>query len=125
MPRKTKIDLVTYDPKRKAHILIAVEQGPWTDDTTAHLQRLQDRLYDYVVIAVDGLLATKYPESFGKSVIIQLDCYDVPRIAVEQFFFSFSEHVHASKEIQAAIKHHGHIKEISFEINWQTLTKEN
>ena len=119
MSRNATIDLVTYDPKRDAHILVAVEQG---DGSTDCLRRLQERLHDYVEIAVDGFLAEKYPESKGKSVVIRLDCYDVPREICEQFFFRFAEHIHASPEIQAAIAKHRHIKDIDFEFNWRRIS---
>ena len=119
MSRKATIDLVTYDSKRDAHILVAVEQG---DGSTDCLRRLQERLHDYVEIAIDGFLAEKYPESKGKSVVIRLDCYDVPREAWEQFFFRFAEYVHASTEIQAAIANHRNIKDIDFEFNWQRIS---
>lgn len=119
MSHKAKIDLVTYDPKRDAHVLVVVETG---DGSTDCLRRLQERLYDYVDIAVDGLLARQYPKSSGKSVVIRLNCYGTPRDACEQFFFRFAEHVHSSAEIQAAIKENGHIKDIDFEFSWQTLT---
>jgi len=118
MSRKATIDLVTYDPKRDAHILVVVEQGDGSEDC---LRRLQERLYDYVEIAVDGFLAEKYPESKGKSVVIRLDCYDSPREACERFFFRFAEHIHASTEIQAAISKHRNIKDIDFEFNWQAI----
>ena|ERR1700722_12733453 len=119
MSQKAKIDLVTYDPKRDAHILVAVETG---DGSTDSLRRLQERLHDYVDIAVDGFLAQKYPESRGKSVVIRLDCYDMPRETCEQFFFRFAEFVHSSREIQAAIAEHGHIKDIDFEFNWHGVS---
>ena len=118
MSHKATIDLVTYDPKRDAHILVAVETG---DGSTDSLRRLQERLYDYVDIAVDGFLAQKYPESRGKSIVIRLDCYDTPRDACERFFFRFAESIHSSREIQAAIAEHGHIKDIDFEFNWRRL----
>jgi hypothetical protein len=105
MSHKATIDLVTYDLKRDAHILVAVEQGDGSADS---LRRLQERLYDYVDIAVDGVLAQKYPESRGKSVVIRLDCYDTPRDACEQFFSRFAKHIHSSREVQAAIAEHGH-----------------
>jgi len=119
MPHKATIDLVTYDPKRDAYVLGVVETG---DGSAGCLGRLQERLYDYVDIAVDGHLAQQYPESRGKSVVIRLDCYDSPREACEQFFSRFAEHIHSSGEIQAAIRKHGHIKDIDFEFSWRTLT---
>ena len=125
MSHKATIDLVTYDPKRDAHILVAVEHGPWpTDSTAEYLQRLQQKLYDFVDIAVDGLLVTHYPESKGKSVVIRLDCYDTPREESERLLFRFAEHIHASREIQAAIAEQGHIKDIDFEFTWHLATKE-
>ena len=119
MSHKAKIDLVTYDPKRDAHILVMVEQN---DGGTYSLQRLQQRLYDFVDIAVDGFLAEQYPESRGKSVVIRLDCYDTPRDECERLFFRFAEHIHASSWIQSAIAERGHIKDIDFEFTWNRVT---
>jgi hypothetical protein len=124
MSHKATINLVTYDPKRDAHVLVAVEQGPWpSSDNSDSLRRLQEKLYDYVDIAVDGILASKYPESKGKSVVIRLDCYDTPREDCEKFFFRFAEYIHTSKEIQTAITEQGHIKDIDFEFNWREIAK--
>ncbi len=121
MSHKATIDLLTYDPKRDAHILVAVEQS---DGGAYSLQRLQQRLYDYVDIAVGGFLADKYPESRGKSVVIRLNCYDTPQEECERLFFRFAEHIHASREIQAAITEQGHIKDIDFEFTWNTIANE-
>lgn len=116
---KVTIDLMTYDPKRDVHILVVVEQS---DGGTYSLQRLQQRLYNLVDVAVDGFLAEKHPESRGKSVVIRLDCYNTPREECERFFFQFAEHIYACKEIQTTIAKQGHIKDIDFEFTWHTVT---
>lgn len=51
---RATIDLVTKRPDG-AFVMVLVEQGPWDEaDVTQHLRRVQDRLYDYVEIAIDG-----------------------------------------------------------------------
>ena len=118
MSHKATIDLVTYDQKRDAYIPVAVEDG---NGSAGSLRGLQERLYDYVDIAVDGFLAEKYPESKSKSIVIRLDYYGKSREPCEQLFFRFAEHIHASAEIQAAIAEHRHIKDIDFEFNCRTI----
>lgn len=98
-----------------------VEQG---DGTTYSLQHLQQRLHDFVGIALDGGLASKYPESRGKSVVIRLDCYDTPRDECERLLFLFAEQIHSSEEIQSTVAKHGYIKDIEFEFKWNTLANE-
>ena len=118
MLHKAIIDLVTYDPKRDAHVLVMVEQS---DGGAYSYERLQQRLYDFVDIAVDGYLADKYPETRGKSIVIRLDCYDTPRQECERIFLLFAEHIHGSREIQSAIAEQCHVKDIDFEFSWNKV----
>jgi hypothetical protein len=117
------IDLVTHDPKQDAFVLVAVEQGPWPPNTTdEQLLRLQNKLLDYVNVAVDGGLAQRYPESLGKPVIIRLDSYDTPREQTEELFFCVAEYVHQSSDIQAAVTNKRYVAGLTFEINQRSLT---
>lgn len=118
MSHRATINLITHDPKRDAYVLVMVEHGDRADYS---LDRLQQRLYDFVDIAVSGLLAEKYPESRGKSVVIRLDCYDTPKDECESLLFRFAEHVYKSESVRAAIAEEGHVKDLDFEFNWQHL----
>jgi hypothetical protein len=71
-----KIDLITQDHSTGQFVLILVEDGPWPEDAsemTKCLSRIQTRIYDAIDLVVDGHLATKYPESKGKDIRIQID----------------------------------------------------
>jgi hypothetical protein len=114
---KVTTGLMTYDPKRDAHILVVAEVS---DGGAYCLQRLQRRLYNVVDFVVDGFLAKEHPESRGKSVVIRLDCYNTPREECERFFFQFAEHIYACKETQMTIAKRGHIKDIHFEFAWHS-----
>jgi hypothetical protein len=119
------IDLITQDPKRDSIILVAVEEGPWPSSSIEEqLIRVQNKLLDYVDIAVGGQLARRYPDSIGRQVIIRLDSYDTPREATEQLFFRIAEYVHGSTDIQATITKERYISGIAFEINQRSLPKE-
>jgi len=70
------INLVTENPSTGEFALILVEDGPWPEansDWSDCLSRIQNRLYDAIDIAVDGHLAAKYPNAFGKKARIQID----------------------------------------------------
>lgn len=56
MPQ-VEVDLITERPDG-TFVMYLVEQGPWTSEPTDHLRRIQDRLYDYFDVAVDGHLAS-------------------------------------------------------------------
>ncbi len=102
-----------------------VEEGPWDEDKLdEELDRVQDRLYDGVDIAVDGHLASKYPDSKGKPVVIRLDCYETPREPVEEFFQAFAEHIEESEEIQADLRHKGFVGSLGFEYSWKEVKDE-
>jgi hypothetical protein len=117
---KVAIDLITVRPDG-AHVLVLVEEGPWEPDAVdSQLRKLQGRLYNAVDVAVDGFLASKYPDSKGGPVIIRLDCYDVPRRPVEEFFLRFSDHIKADVQVRADIDRKGFISRLALEFNWRT-----
>ena len=97
--------------------MVLVEQGPWRS-LEPELHRIQDRLYGCLDAAMDGQLAEKFPDCLGKRIVIRLDCYNVPRDAVADFFQRFSD----------GVFHYRHAKEpskftsgISFEITFDSI----
>lgn len=121
MKRRTTIDLIT-EQENGNFVLVAVEQGPWaTDEITSELSRLQDRLYDFIDVAVDGHLADKYPDSSGKTITIRLDCYNTPEEHVTGFFRRFVSTVNCSEEISEAIERQGFVAKLEFELNCKTI----
>jgi hypothetical protein len=81
------------------------------------LRKLQERLNDYVDIAVDGHLASLHPSSRGKVVTIRVDAYDTPRGAVRGFVERFARYVEESSELQDSIAEQGFVRALDFECN--------
>lgn len=116
--RKASVDLITERPDGGGFVLVMVEQGPWASgETEPRLRRLQNRLNDYVDIALAGNLAKQFPSSQGKPVTIRLDCYDLPRKTVESFFQRFAEHIRTSREVAALIQSDQFVSSFAFELN--------
>lgn len=121
--RLATIDLVTHRPIDDAFILVLVEEGPWHDgDVEGQLRRLQNRLCDYLDIAVDGHLAAKFPQSQGKAVVFRLNCYGTPDAPVRDFFAAFTARVAESPGMQQALKTKGFVARVGFEYHWHPLT---
>lgn len=119
------IDLITHRPKDDKFEMVLVVEGPWPDgEIIPRLRELQERLYNYVDVAVDGQLASKYPASKGKGVVIRLDCYDTPENVVANFYDRFSKHIMNSEAIQQDIKTKAFIKSLEFEYSRGTLQHE-
>jgi hypothetical protein len=85
------IDFVAFDDDRDACLLVLVEQGPWSASIDNHLRALQDRLYGCLEAALDGQVAERFPKAANKNIIVRVDCYNVPREVVDDFFERFSE----------------------------------
>ena len=71
------IDLVSHDPMKEKWELTIVESGVW-DGSTGRLQKLQQKLNNYLKFALDGEMQRTYPESAGKPVTVRLDLYQRP-----------------------------------------------
>jgi hypothetical protein len=122
MGRSVTIDLVTQRPDG-AFVLVLVEEGAWASDVVhSELRRLQDRLWDAVEAAIDGHLVSQYPDAMGQAVIIRLNCYDVPRQPVEEFFLRFSDHIRTRADVDADLRGKGFVASLDFEFNWRRLT---
>jgi hypothetical protein len=105
--------------------MVLVEEGPWeTSEVENRLRQLQERLYGYVDIAVDGHLANLYPDSKGKRITIRLNCYDTPEESVKEFFERFANHVKQWDEVQREIKRLGFVNSLEFEYSRGTLGNE-
>jgi hypothetical protein len=74
------IDLVAQDQAGE-YVLIMVEDRPWTG-SAEQLQQLRDKINTYAVFALDEGMISRYPQSAGQPVRIQLDCRDIPTGAV-------------------------------------------
>ena len=111
MPTIT-FDLVTDDPKNDEIVVYLVEGGPWNDALNERLKRLQGRLYDAFDAVVDGALASKYPESKGRRIRIQIDCHKSPPETVLNLVKKFANFIHDSDEYQNAIKKSSFVEDV-------------
>jgi hypothetical protein len=116
------VDFVARSEDPNNWNLVLVEQGPWPkDQVDVQLRRVQGRLYDCIDAAVDGQVAAKFPESFGKSITIRLDGYDLPENEVRTFFNAFAAQVLALPDYSAALAASAHVTGITFEVKLRRL----
>jgi hypothetical protein len=101
--------------------MVLVEQGPWDDPIDLHLRRLQERLYDSIDAALDGQLAKKFPESKGKTIIIQLDGYNLPRADVARFFDRFSTAALSTRDYERALINNPFVAGIAFRAQFDSI----
>ncbi len=101
--------------------MVLVESGPWLGAIDSHLRALQERLYACLDAAVDGQLADRFPESLGKNVVIQLDCYNLPKDEVQTFFEAFSEGALLIDDYREALAQNRFVKMVSFEITFDSI----
>jgi hypothetical protein len=120
MDRHTTVDFVAKGDKPDEWQMVLVEEGPWLPPFDDQLRRLQDRLYGCVDAALDGLLAEKFPESRGKNIVIRLDCYNLPRVEVIDFFDRFSGSVFAIEDYKQALENNEFVNEVSFQVNFDS-----
>jgi hypothetical protein len=116
-----KIDFVAKDPSANVWRMVMVEQGPWQGPLEQHLQKLQEKLYNYVDAAIDGELARNFPESTGKDIIIQVDFYDVPEDSVRTFFCNFADGVFRITEYKKALSSSRFVNKLEFEITFDHI----
>jgi hypothetical protein len=96
--------------------MVLVEAGPWHSSET-RLQSIQDRLYNCIDAAIDGQLAEQFPQTLGKRIVIELDCYDSPEAEIIEFFDRFSGGVLALDEYRSALSNNPYVREIGFNLN--------
>ena len=98
------IDFVVRDQPHGGCALILVEQGPWSqDEIDMKLRQLQDRLHTCLDAALDGDVATKFPESIGLPLMIRVDAYDISGAALPEFFERFRAGIYSLPDYAAAI----------------------
>jgi hypothetical protein len=71
--------------------------------------------------ALDGQLAEKFPDSNGKPLVVQVDCYNIPREAVESFFDEFSTGVFTSGCYKGAERKNPYVSSIGFAITFDSI----
>jgi hypothetical protein len=83
------IDFVAFDDARDACLMVLVEEGPWAAPISDRLSQLQDRIYACLEAALEGRLAEQFPQSRGRTIVVQIDCYGLPRSDVDAFVERF------------------------------------
>ena len=119
--RTSVVDFVARGKTPDQWKMVLVEEGPWVDPVDDQLRRIQERIYDCIDAALDGQLAASFPESRGKDIVIQLDCYNLPRPDVEDFFTRFTEGVFVIEDYRNALERSRFVRSISFEINFDNI----
>lgn len=111
------IDYVSRAPALFQWRMVLVEEGPWPDSAIENnLLRIQDRLYACIDAALDGNLARQFPDSMGRQLVIHLDCYNVPGIAMRTFFERFTQGIRTLPDYKNAFGHNEFIRDLSFEL---------
>ncbi|MGH1556991.1 DUF6572 domain-containing protein [Caulobacter segnis] len=83
------VNFIAFDKARDAYLMVLVEEN-WTREAEDHLRALQDRMFGCLEAALDGQLAEQFPESIGKTIVVRIDCYDVPQREVDEFVTRFA-----------------------------------
>jgi len=95
--KELTVDLVTEDPINDEYVVYLVEDGPWTSIEN-QLRKLQERLYDSFDMIVDGHVATKFPQSLGRKIRLQVDSYNSPPRELIEFVWKFSDYLKNDSE---------------------------
>jgi hypothetical protein len=98
------LDLIADDPKNDEFVIYLVENGPWEGDPRQRLQALQKRLYDAFDVVTEGVLASKYPESKGRRIRIQVDSHKSPPETTLNLVRKFATYIYENDEYRMAIR---------------------
>lgn len=120
MDHEIIVDFVAEGDSPEEWRMVLVEEGPWFGSVENQLRRIQERMYGCIDAALNGQLAEQFPGSKGKRIIMQLDCYNVPREEVEGFFGRFSAGVVCLDDYRRALERCEFVKEIRFDINFES-----
>ena len=116
------VNFITFDEPRDACLMVLVE-GPWAGPTEGHLRALQDRMYACLEAALDGQLTGQFPDARGKTVVVRLDCYDLPREEVDAFVSRFSTGVSNMTDFDTEAS--PYVSAFRFEVNHDSLSAES
>ena len=120
--KSVTVDFIAGDPDLSLWQLVLVEQGPWSVESIAdNLRRVQTRLYGCLDAALDGQLATQYPDSVSKPLVIRLDGYDLPDNDVRAFFERFSTGIFEMPCYKQALSSNSFVSAVSFRLNLEQL----
>jgi hypothetical protein len=115
---EVSVNFVAFDKERDACLMVLVE-GPWDGEVDGHLRDLQARMFGCLEAALDGQLAEQFPDAQGKTVIVRVDCYNVPQGDVQAFVDRFAEGVASLPDYSTASS--PHVDDFMFEVNFDVL----
>lgn len=115
-----KVDFVAKGERPGEWRLILVEEGPWKDGIDQNLRRVQGRLYNCIDAAIDGQITERFPASTPQRIVIELECFNVPREPVTDFFERFSSGVLETPDYQKALQQSRFVDEIAFALRVRT-----
>lgn len=116
------VDFVARGEDPQTWKLVLVEQGPWSEaEIQAQLRRVQERLYNCLDAALDGQVATRFPESLGGQITIRLDGYGLPEEEVRSFFEAFAKQVLQLPDYASALASTQNVGGIDFELSLEDL----
>jgi len=121
MNKPTTVDFIARGESPSQWQMVLVEEGPWAAPIEGELRRVQERLYGCIDAALDGLLAEQFPESFGKEIVIRLDCYNLPKVEITEFFDHFSKGVFFIDNYREALAISEFVGSISFVVNFDSI----
>ena len=119
--RTTIVDFVARGDSPGEWQMVLVEEGPWSQSTEIDLRRIQDRLYGALDAALEGKLAEQFPESLGKKIVIQLDCYNSPSDEIAAFFERFSKGVLQTTDYKKALIGNPYVSGIDFRSTFESI----
>lgn len=107
---RVTIDFFTIDPSTSEFVMYLVEEGPWDQSLLEpRLRAIQDRVYAAVDVAVDGHLRHEHPESYQRSIRIQVDLHGAPPEDVARLVERLEDYIANSDEHQRDIQDSDHI----------------
>jgi hypothetical protein len=111
------VDFIAKGASEDEWLMVLVEGGQWLRPVESRLRAIQERLYGCVDAAIGGQLAEQFPETSGKRVVIQLDCYDAPEDEVSDFFDRFSKGALNTNDYRQALADSAYVSDIGFRLN--------
>ena len=112
------IDFLAKGKTEEQWLVVLVEEVNAEFDLDGFLYDFQDRLYNCLDAIIDGQLADKFPDTLNKNIVIRVDCYQIPRQEVEEFFVSFTTGVLDLQDYAEGLANSIYVKDITFEINF-------
>jgi len=117
------VDFVVKGDSPDVMKMVLVEEGDWSN-IDARLRLLQQRMYECIDAAIDGQLTDLFPETKGKKIVVSIDFYDAPHEETSEFIERFSKNVFLNPSYYGdALRQSRFVKDIAFEVNFETLPK--